>query len=59
MGVGRNSFTPPSQKFSFKHGCGFCLKLDSFICEASQLGGIFLPTYLPGRAASAEHESPA
>lgn len=60
MGGGGEKLTPPSQKFSFNCGCGFCLKpaLDSFICEASQLGGIFLPTYLYAQTVSAAHESP-
>lgn len=55
----RNSFTLPPQKFSFNCICVFCLKtgLDSFICEASQLGGIFLPTYLYAQTVSLEHES--
>lgn len=50
----------PPQKFSFKRCCAFCLKteLDSFICEASQLGGIFLQTYLDAQTVSPEHESP-
>lgn len=53
----RNSFTLLSWKFSFN--CVFCLKrgLDSFICEASQLGRIFLPTYLYAQTVSLEHES--
>lgn len=53
----RNSFTLLSWKFSFN--CVFCLKrgLDSFICEASQLGRIFLPTYLYTQTVSLEHES--
>lgn len=39
--------------------CEFCLKLqlDSFICEASQLSRIFLPTYLDSQTVSLEHES--
>lgn len=39
--------------------CEFCLKLqlDSFICEASQLSRIFLPTYLNSQTVSLEHKS--
>lgn len=32
-------------------------RLDSFICEASQLSRIFLPTYLDSQTVSLEHES--